>query len=404
MASTKRQPAFSSTLTSSTPSRLVAIGASAGGLNAFSTILAALPENFPAPIVIVQHLSADFPSRLAYLLGDVTRLPVKEAQQDDRLRAGRVYVAPPGKHLVINSNLSLSLSLAPKVHHCRPSADVLFRSAAASCAAGTIGVVLTGGDGDGADGIQAIKAAGGITIAQDLPSSQQPSMPLNAAATGSVDYVLPLPEIAAALVTLVQPGRVRLNEDYADLKFENTALRRVQAAWRSAGHFAGDGAGPQEINRLVTKALEEVDGCMEALVMAEAALVAQNLALAEFQDFLRDERQGYKTLLSIVSDGIIATDSVGIVRAVSPAAARMLGRSGRHMIGRPFAKIARRGEGAVFERAISRALMAGGSQQGLGLGVRGGLPSVCATAFPTTNKQGIPIGLLWRLRLEDTIS
>lgn len=186
-----------------TSNRLVAIGASAGGLDAFSTILAALPDDFPAPIVIVQHLSAQFPSKLAHLLSDVTWLPVKEAQQDDRLQAGHVYVAPPGKHLVINPNLSLSLSLAPKVHHCRPSVDVLFRSAAASFAAGTIGVVLTGGDGDGSDGSRAIKAAGGVTIAQDLPTSRQPSMPLHAAATGSVDYVLSLPDIAAALVDLV---------------------------------------------------------------------------------------------------------------------------------------------------------------------------------------------------------
>lgn len=183
--------------------RLVAIGASVGGLDAFSKILATLPQNFPALVIVVQHLSADFPSKLAHILSNRTRLRVKEASQGDRLQAGRVYVASPGKHLLITPNWSLSLSLTAKVHHCRPSVDVLFRSAAACYAAGTIGIVLTRRDGDGAAGIQAIKAAGGVTIAQDAPRSQEPSMPRHAAA--SVDFVRPLPDITSALVALVMP-------------------------------------------------------------------------------------------------------------------------------------------------------------------------------------------------------
>ena len=168
---------------------IVAVGASAGGLQALSTILAALPADFPAPVLVVQHLSPDFPSRLAQILGRHTDLRVKQAAQGDFIRAGWVYVAPPDRHLLARADGSLALTLTHKVHHCRPSADVLLTSVAAGFGARAVGVILTGGDGDGAAGIQAIKAGGGVTLAQDQPSSQQPSMPRSAAATGAVDFV-----------------------------------------------------------------------------------------------------------------------------------------------------------------------------------------------------------------------
>jgi len=144
--------------------RIVAIGASAGGLHALGLILAALPADFPAPILVVQHLSPDFPSQLAHILSRHTSLHVKQAEEGDRLQAGWVYVAPPGKHLLACADGTLALTTTPRVHHCRPSADVLLTSVAAGFGARAVGVVLTGGDGDGAAGIQAIKAAGGVTV------------------------------------------------------------------------------------------------------------------------------------------------------------------------------------------------------------------------------------------------
>ena len=186
--------------------RVVAIGASAGGLRALSLILAALPADFPAPLLVVQHLSPDFPSQLAHILGRHTLLHVKQAAQGDRLRPGWVYVAPPDRHLLACADGTLTLTTTPRVHHCGPSVDVLFTSVAASFGVRSVGVVLTGGDGDGAAGIEAIKEAWGVTVAQDLPTSQQPSMPRLAAATGAVDFVLPLTGIAAALVDLTGPG------------------------------------------------------------------------------------------------------------------------------------------------------------------------------------------------------
>jgi two-component system chemotaxis response regulator CheB len=152
--------------------RVIALGSSAGGLHALSVILAALPADFPAPVLVAQHLSPDFPSEMAHILGRHTALRVKQAEQGERLYAGWVYVAPPGKHLVACADGSLALTSTPRVHHCRPSADVLLKSVAASFGVRAVGVILTGGDGDGAAGIQAIKAAGGITMAQDLPSSR----------------------------------------------------------------------------------------------------------------------------------------------------------------------------------------------------------------------------------------
>ena len=189
-------------------SHIVALGASVGGLQAISTILAKLLATFPAPIVIVQHLSPHTPSQMADILSRRTALQVKEAQEGDCLKAGMVYVAPPARHLIVSSDEKLSLSDADKVHYCRPSADVLFLSLADSVGARAVGVVLTGGDGDGTAGIQAIKAAGGTTFAQDEGSSKDASMPRHAAATGDVDFVLPLPDIAAVLVALVSPSKV----------------------------------------------------------------------------------------------------------------------------------------------------------------------------------------------------
>ena len=186
---------------------VVVIGASAGGLQAISLILAALPPDFCAPVVLVQHLSPLFASEMAAILRQRTRLHVKEAEAGDPLTRGHVYVAPPGRHVLINPDLTLALSLGEKERNCRPSADVLFRSAAASAGAGAVGVVLTGGDGDGSAGIRAIKRAGGVTLAQDVASSKDASMPRHAAATGDVDFVLPLAEIAPMLLDLVCPGQ-----------------------------------------------------------------------------------------------------------------------------------------------------------------------------------------------------
>jgi two-component system, chemotaxis family, protein-glutamate methylesterase/glutaminase len=182
---------------------IVLLAASAGGLKALSLILSDLPEDFSAPIVVVQHISANYPSMLAQILDHRTSLIVKQAQAGDYLVAGTVYIAPPNHHLLINSDFTLSLSSSEKVHFSRPAVDVLFESVATSLFTEIIAVVLTGMDGDGAKGAVAIKKIGGTVIAQDEASSQFFGMPSSAIATGCVDLILPLDAIATTLLDLV---------------------------------------------------------------------------------------------------------------------------------------------------------------------------------------------------------
>ncbi len=182
---------------------VVAICASAGGLNALSQVLSALPADFPAAITVVQHSSRNFPSMLPDILSRRIALPVKQAEEGDILQPKWVYIAPNNQHLLVNSDGTLSLSYSELVHFVRPSADLLFESVAASFRQQAIAVVLTGTGCDGAIGVKAIKQMGGIAIAQDRATSEFFAMPEAAINTGAVDYVVPLSEIADTLLRLV---------------------------------------------------------------------------------------------------------------------------------------------------------------------------------------------------------
>lgn len=187
--------------------KLVVCASSAGGLNALTQVLSALPANFPAAVVIVQHLSREHPSQLAHILSQRTTLTVKEAENGDCLEPGKVYIAPADYHLLINSNGTLGLSQSELVHFVRPSADLLFESAAAKFKERVIGVIFTGKGTDGDMGVQAIKKMGGKVIAQDQATSECFSMPESAINTGSVDWVMPLDEIAATLMNLLTQNK-----------------------------------------------------------------------------------------------------------------------------------------------------------------------------------------------------
>jgi two-component system, chemotaxis family, protein-glutamate methylesterase/glutaminase len=181
---------------------IVAVAASAGGLNALSQVLAQLPANFPVPILIVQHLDPRHRSLMAEILSRKTPLQVKQAEEGDSLIQGMVYIAPPNRHLLVNPDRTLSLSQSELVHFLRPSADLMFDSVAASHKDRAIAVVLTGTGKDGAMGVQAIRKMGGTVIAQDEATSEFFSMPSAAIQMGA-DFVLPLSEMAVALVSLV---------------------------------------------------------------------------------------------------------------------------------------------------------------------------------------------------------
>ena len=185
---------------------VVAIASSAGGLRALETVLAALPPGFPAALTLVQHLDPRHRSLMADVLRRHTSLRVKQADHGDRIAVGTVFIAPPNKHLLVNPDGTMSLSDSELVHFVRPSADLLFESVAGSYKDRAIAVVLTGSGSDGAMGVRAIKKMGGTVIAQDEATAEFFGMPGSAIQTGSVDFVLPLSEIAPALVTLVTTG------------------------------------------------------------------------------------------------------------------------------------------------------------------------------------------------------
>jgi two-component system, chemotaxis family, protein-glutamate methylesterase/glutaminase len=182
---------------------IVALASSAGGLKALSQVLSSLPANFPAAIVVVQHLDPRHRSLMADILSRRTSLQVKEAEEGDRITPTTVYIAPPNRHLLANPDGTLSLTQSELVHFVRPSADLLFDSVAASYKDRAIAVVLSGTGNDGAMGVEAIAKMGGTIIAQDETTSEFFGMLSAAIQTGSVTFILPLSEVASALVSLV---------------------------------------------------------------------------------------------------------------------------------------------------------------------------------------------------------
>jgi two-component system, chemotaxis family, protein-glutamate methylesterase/glutaminase len=193
------------------PFDIVAIGTSTGGLQALSQLLGALPLDFPVPIVVVQYLEPSHPSLLATILLSRTRLMVKQAEHDERLRPRCVYIAPPNRHLLVHADHTLGLSDAAKVQYSRPSVNVLFEAVAQHYQAGAIVVVLSGALEDGAAGVRLIKEQGGRVLIQDRTTAVAGGMPSAALATGKIDFVLPIDKIASALVSFVMvPGAAAL--------------------------------------------------------------------------------------------------------------------------------------------------------------------------------------------------
>jgi two-component system chemotaxis response regulator CheB len=186
----------------------VVVASSLGGPKVLGEILSALPADFPAPILVVQHLSTSFPSSLADVLGGrEIRLTVEWARENARLCARTVYLAPPGLHLTVTSACTSRLSSGMPVNFARPAADLLFSSAATSFGPRALGVVLTGRLHDGAAGAEAIRDAGGVVLVQDPHTCRAPGMPQAVLRRGGADFVLPPEKISCALVSLVMvPG------------------------------------------------------------------------------------------------------------------------------------------------------------------------------------------------------
>ncbi|MDR0722009.1 MAG: chemotaxis-specific protein-glutamate methyltransferase CheB [Treponema sp.] len=187
------------------PIRGVVIGASTGGPKALMEVFAGIPKDFPVPIVTVQHNSSGFDKGFVQWIRRYTALEVQLAEHNAVLHSGKIYIAPTDKHLLMTSKY-LILEEGEPVQNQKPAVDLLFQSAAEVLGREVISVVLTGMGRDGAAGTEAIRKAGGITIAQNEASSLIYGMPKSAIETGCVDMILPLGDIAKWLIALTMPS------------------------------------------------------------------------------------------------------------------------------------------------------------------------------------------------------
>lgn len=209
---------------------VVGIGASAGGLEAFSELLGHVPPNLGMAFVLIQHLAPNQESLLSELLGRATRMPVKDAKDGMALEMDHVYVIPPGTQMTLHQG-SLQLGLCEQILRRTKTIDIFFQSLAADKKNKAIAIVLSGSNDDGALGIQAIRAAGGITFAQDPSTAEFADMPNATIATGQVDFILSPTQMAEELLNIsihpyvCDPSSTEENQDSSE--FQQDDLRQV---------------------------------------------------------------------------------------------------------------------------------------------------------------------------------
>jgi len=173
--------------------KCIVIGVSAGGMNALPRVLSSLPSDFSVPVIVVQHVGPD--SHNNYFINYINKHSqriVKEADEKEPITKGHVYIAPANYHLLVENDETFSLSIDARVNYSRPSIDVLFKSAAEAYKSKVIGIILTGANNDGAEGLQRIKQYGGLAVVQDPKEAESDVMPRAALAICRTDYVLSL--------------------------------------------------------------------------------------------------------------------------------------------------------------------------------------------------------------------
>ena len=195
--------------------RIIVIGASAGGFEAFKTIIKDLPANFSAPIFIVWHMSPDIRGILPQVLNRINTINAAHAYDKEPIKPNRIYIAPPDHHLIVEEG-RVRVTHGPKENRFRPAVDPLFRSAAYAYSNRVIGVVLSGALDDGTAGLWTVKEYGGIAVAQDPNDAEVPSMPENAIREVKVDHVVSVSGLARLLVKLSKeksPQNVQVMKD-----------------------------------------------------------------------------------------------------------------------------------------------------------------------------------------------
>jgi len=180
----------------------IVIGTSAGGLQTLTMLLGDLPPDYPLPIVIVQHRSRDQRNLMEEVLQTKCRIRIRQAEEKEKVNAGTVYIAPPDYHLLIEKDITFSLSSDEYVRYSRPAIDVLFESAARAYRNRLVAVVLTGSSDDGSAGVRTVKELGGFTIAQKPEEALFSIMPAAAIRTGKVDKIMDIASIKSFMLTL----------------------------------------------------------------------------------------------------------------------------------------------------------------------------------------------------------
>lgn len=208
-----------------TTHRIITIGTSAGGVEALQQVVRHLPAELSATVLVVMHMGADSPGLLPVILQRDSTIPVAHAIDGQPLVAGRVYVAPPDQHLLVEPIGRIRLSRGPKENRFRPAIDPLFRSAAHAFGSRVVGVVMTGALDDGTAGLWAIKRHGGVAVVQDPKDAFAPSMPLSALRYVDVDHCVPASEIGPLMARLAaDPPTTPLHHEVRDMDIESKLL------------------------------------------------------------------------------------------------------------------------------------------------------------------------------------
>jgi two-component system, chemotaxis family, protein-glutamate methylesterase/glutaminase len=190
---------------------MVVVGASAGGVEALSALLSDLPLEIPIALFVVLHVPPRSRSRLPSILERTARLPAEHPRDGEKIRPGRIYVAPPDFHLVVGNGV-VRLSRGPKEHHVRPAIDPLFRSAARVYGQRVVGVLLSGFLDDGVRGLKEIKRRGGLAIVQAPAEAGFPDMPRNALAKIEIDHCAPVAQIRDWMTRLPDPHKIPMGK------------------------------------------------------------------------------------------------------------------------------------------------------------------------------------------------
>lgn len=198
---------------------ILAIGASAGGVEALMKLAGAFRPDLPAAVLVTLHLSSEFRSTLDEVLTRAGPLPAEFAADGERIRKSRIYIAPPNRHLLVEGD-RIALGAGPRENNSRPAIDPMLRSAALCCGNRAIGVVLTGTLGDGASGLWAVKQCGGMTVVQDPRGAAFPEMPQTALDQVAPDHVVNLQHMPALLDSLVHQPTGEPGATPPDLAFE----------------------------------------------------------------------------------------------------------------------------------------------------------------------------------------